>query len=253
MPRWADLAFAAADALKRTAWRDGRLLATRRGDRADLNAYLDDHAFLLAALVELMQARFRREDLRLGARARRRAARALRGPRARRLLLHEPRPRDAVPPHEARPRQRDAVGQRRRGAGAGRVRPSRGASRATSRPRERTVRLFAADVARVARRAIRRCSKPPRRSSAADLGAAVRAIPQTCAQWQRALAASYRPGDARAQPVGRARPAAGARQRRSAGRGRRGVRLPRHDLPAAASTRRSTTCRDRARHGSALR
>ena len=32
-PRWADLAFAAADALKRTAWRDGRLLATRRGDR----------------------------------------------------------------------------------------------------------------------------------------------------------------------------------------------------------------------------
>ena len=62
MPRWADLALAAADALKRTAWRDGRLLATRRGDHADLNAYLDDHAFLLAALVELMQVRFRRED-----------------------------------------------------------------------------------------------------------------------------------------------------------------------------------------------
>jgi len=61
-PRWADLAFAAADALKRTAWRDGRLLATRRGNRSDLNAYLDDHAFLLAALVELLQTRFRRED-----------------------------------------------------------------------------------------------------------------------------------------------------------------------------------------------
>ncbi len=61
-PRWADLAFAAADSLKRTAWRDGRLLATRRGERADLNAYLDDHAFLLAALVELMQTRFRRAD-----------------------------------------------------------------------------------------------------------------------------------------------------------------------------------------------
>ena len=60
--RWADLAFAAADALKRTAWRDGRLLATRRGERAQLNAYLDDHAFLLAALLELMQTRFRRAD-----------------------------------------------------------------------------------------------------------------------------------------------------------------------------------------------
>ena len=61
-PRWADLAFAAADTLKATAWRDGRLLATRRGAQTDLNAYLDDHAFLLAALLELMQTRFRRED-----------------------------------------------------------------------------------------------------------------------------------------------------------------------------------------------
>ena len=62
MPRWIDLACDATDALRRTAWRDGRLLATRHGDRATLNAYLDDHAFLLAALVELMQVRFRRED-----------------------------------------------------------------------------------------------------------------------------------------------------------------------------------------------
>jgi uncharacterized protein YyaL (SSP411 family) len=61
-PRWAGLAFAAADSIRRTAWRDGRLLATRFGDRADLNGYLDDYAFLLAALVEMMQTRFRVED-----------------------------------------------------------------------------------------------------------------------------------------------------------------------------------------------
>jgi hypothetical protein len=61
-PRWTDLALGATDALRRTAWRGGRLLATRKGERAQLNAYLDDHAFLLCALLELLQARFRAED-----------------------------------------------------------------------------------------------------------------------------------------------------------------------------------------------
>ncbi len=59
---WGDLAIAAADALRATVWRNGRLLATRKNERAHLNAYLDDHAFLLDALLELMQTRFRRED-----------------------------------------------------------------------------------------------------------------------------------------------------------------------------------------------
>jgi uncharacterized protein len=62
MPAWADLAFSAVDAVKRTAWRDGRLLATRKGERVHLNAYLDDYAFLLSALDELMQTRFRLDD-----------------------------------------------------------------------------------------------------------------------------------------------------------------------------------------------
>jgi uncharacterized protein YyaL (SSP411 family) len=61
-PRFADLALAATDALRATAWREGRLLATRKGERAHLNAYLDDHAFLLDALLEVMQTRFRPED-----------------------------------------------------------------------------------------------------------------------------------------------------------------------------------------------
>jgi uncharacterized protein YyaL (SSP411 family) len=50
-PRFADLALAATDALRATAWREGRLLATRKGERVHLNAYLDDHAFLLDALL----------------------------------------------------------------------------------------------------------------------------------------------------------------------------------------------------------
>jgi uncharacterized protein YyaL (SSP411 family) len=61
-PSFAELALAAADALRATAWRDGRLLATRKDQHAHLNAYLDDHAFLLAALVEVMQTHFRAGD-----------------------------------------------------------------------------------------------------------------------------------------------------------------------------------------------
>jgi uncharacterized protein YyaL (SSP411 family) len=59
---WADLATRAADALRASVWRNGRLLATRKDAHAHLNAYLDDYAFLLAALLELMQTRFRATD-----------------------------------------------------------------------------------------------------------------------------------------------------------------------------------------------
>ncbi len=60
---WLTAAQRAADFLRAAMWREGRLLATYKDGRAHLNAYLDDHAYLLAALLELMQASFRAVDL----------------------------------------------------------------------------------------------------------------------------------------------------------------------------------------------
>jgi uncharacterized protein len=64
-PGWIDMAQQAADFLRTTMWQDGRLLATCKAGRAHLNAYLDDHAFLLDAMLELLQAHFRPQDLAL--------------------------------------------------------------------------------------------------------------------------------------------------------------------------------------------
>jgi uncharacterized protein len=62
-PRWAESARRALDFVVAALWRDGRLLAT--DGPAHLNAYLDDHAFLLAAMLELMQGEpLRAADLR---------------------------------------------------------------------------------------------------------------------------------------------------------------------------------------------
>ena len=60
---WLASARLALDFIRRTLWRDGKLLATYKDGRAHLDAYLDDHAFLLAALLEMLQADFRTEDL----------------------------------------------------------------------------------------------------------------------------------------------------------------------------------------------
>jgi len=62
-PDYIDAASTAADFLRRELWRDGRLFAAWRVDRARFPAYLDDHAFLLDALIELLQARWRDADL----------------------------------------------------------------------------------------------------------------------------------------------------------------------------------------------
>ncbi|MDD2669595.1 thioredoxin domain-containing protein [Zoogloea sp.] len=62
-PDWLAAATAAIDFIRTTLWRDGRLLATCKDGRAHLNAYLDDHALLIAALLESLQAGYRAEDL----------------------------------------------------------------------------------------------------------------------------------------------------------------------------------------------
>ena len=49
--------------VRATLWQDGRLLATCRDGRAHLNAYLDDYANLLKAVLELLQAEFDSELL----------------------------------------------------------------------------------------------------------------------------------------------------------------------------------------------
>jgi uncharacterized protein YyaL (SSP411 family) len=61
-PAWADLALDGLDTLVATAWRDGRLYASRHGSQVAFDAYLDDYAFLLDALLEAMQTRFRPRD-----------------------------------------------------------------------------------------------------------------------------------------------------------------------------------------------
>ena len=190
------------DALRRTAWRDGRLLATRKGERAHLNAYLDDHAFLLAALIELMQARFRLADYAWARELADVLLAQFEDPRARRLLFHEPRSRAAVPSDEAGSRQRHAVGQRRRGRRAHRARPSlRGAAlrrggasgrcaflRRRWRARPAGFSTMLAALRPISRSRRPRCCSP--------------ATPATCAAWQRALERDVPPGGARLQRRG---------------------------------------------------
>ena len=60
---WIVSAQRATDFIHTAMWQNGRLLATCKDGKAHLNAYLDDYAFMLDALLELMQAQFRQSDL----------------------------------------------------------------------------------------------------------------------------------------------------------------------------------------------
>ena len=60
---WVRQAQNAADALHQTVWREGRLFASYQQGQARHNGYLDDYAFLLDALLELLQADWRDVDM----------------------------------------------------------------------------------------------------------------------------------------------------------------------------------------------
>ena len=79
----------------RCATTPGGCCARPTARRAKLNAYLEDHAFLLEALLDLYEATFEPRWFAAAREHRRRDDRALRRPRARRVLLHLRRPRAA--------------------------------------------------------------------------------------------------------------------------------------------------------------
>ncbi|MEX1073886.1 MAG: thioredoxin domain-containing protein [Burkholderiales bacterium] len=66
-PEWAASARRALEFIRAQMWRHGRLLATYKDGRAHLGAYLDDYAFLILGLLELLEAEFRTADLEFAA------------------------------------------------------------------------------------------------------------------------------------------------------------------------------------------
>jgi uncharacterized protein YyaL (SSP411 family) len=60
---WIASAERAFSFIRAALWKDGRLLATWKDGRAHLNAYLDDHAGLVLAALDLLQAQFDPETL----------------------------------------------------------------------------------------------------------------------------------------------------------------------------------------------
>ena len=62
---WTASARRALGFIRAAMWRDSRLAATYKDGRAHLNAYLDDYALLIAAVLELLQDEFSSEDLTL--------------------------------------------------------------------------------------------------------------------------------------------------------------------------------------------
>jgi uncharacterized protein YyaL (SSP411 family) len=62
-PAYATAADAALGFIRNNLWREGRLLATSKDGVSHLNAYLDNYAYLADALLEMLQLRWRNEDV----------------------------------------------------------------------------------------------------------------------------------------------------------------------------------------------
>jgi uncharacterized protein YyaL (SSP411 family) len=62
-PDWRASARRALSFIRERMWLEGRLRATHKDGRSHLNAYLDDYAFLISALLELLQQDFASADL----------------------------------------------------------------------------------------------------------------------------------------------------------------------------------------------
>jgi len=60
---WLQSTQQAMDFVRTTLWQNGTLLATHKDGKTHLNAYLDDHAFLLNAALELLQTEYRNTDM----------------------------------------------------------------------------------------------------------------------------------------------------------------------------------------------
>ena len=61
-PDFVESAQSALGFVRSCMWKDGRLLATAKDERAHLNAYLDDYVFLADGVLELLQARWRTDE-----------------------------------------------------------------------------------------------------------------------------------------------------------------------------------------------
>jgi uncharacterized protein YyaL (SSP411 family) len=104
---------AATYVLDTCATPDGRLLATARGGRANLNAYLDDYAFLIQGLLDLYEADFDPHGSRRRSRSSRSCTSTTSRTRERRRVLHDlRRPRAADRAPQVAAGRRAAVGQR---------------------------------------------------------------------------------------------------------------------------------------------